>query len=84
MDVVSGVVVYVLLWWLVFFMVLPIGVQSPEPSNVEKGHASGAPIRPLLLKKVASATVIAGLLWLGVYAVVVSDIYSFRDAVRGW
>ncbi|MEQ8397195.1 DUF1467 family protein [Thalassobaculum sp.] len=84
MDIVSGVVVYVLLWWLVFFVTLPIGVQTPEPSDVERGHATGAPIRPLLLKKVAAATVLAGVLWFGVYAVIASDVYSFRDAVRNW
>ncbi|MGB2051513.1 MAG: DUF1467 family protein, partial [Candidatus Puniceispirillaceae bacterium] len=30
MDIVSGVVVYILLWWWVLFMVLPFGAKAPE------------------------------------------------------
>ena len=36
----SGTLVYIVIWWLVLFMVLPFGVKRTE--NVEAGHDSGA------------------------------------------
>ena len=84
MDIVSGIVVYVLLWWLIFFMALPVGVRTPDQDDIEKGHASSAPVRPLLLRKALATTLIAAVLWVVVFALVESDLYSFRDAIRDW
>ena len=84
MDIVSAVVVYVLLWWFGFFLALPIGVRVPDESEVGRGHASSAPRRPYLLRKVLAATLIAAVLWVVIYLVVAGDFYSFRQAVRNW
>jgi len=84
MDIASAVVVYVLLWWLIFLMALPVGVQVPEESEVAKGHATSAPKRPYLGRKVLAATAIAAVLWIVVFLLVEGDFYSFRDAVLNW
>lgn len=77
----SGIVVYVMTWWLVFFMALPIGVKPPheEGSEAEAGHEAGAPVRPHLLKKVLAATVIAGFITGAILWVIVSDFVSFQN-----
>jgi predicted secreted protein len=74
--------VYVMTWWLVFFMALPIGVKPPHEvgSEAEAGHEAGAPVRPLLLKKVLAATIISGLITALIHWVIVSDVISFRNA----
>lgn len=64
MGILSGVVVFVIIWWLVFFTILPIGNQPPE--KVEKGHATSAPAKPRLWLKVAVTTGITIVL-LGVF-----------------
>jgi predicted secreted protein len=74
MDIVSGVVVYILLWWWVFLMTLPFGVKSPE--TVETGHATSAPERPLIWRKVGVATIIAAILFSIVFMVIDSGIIS--------
>jgi len=84
MDIASAIVVYVLLWWLVFFMALPVGVQVPDPTEVESGHATSAPRRPYMKRKLLAATTIAAVLWVVVYLLVDGNFYSFRDAVRTW
>ena len=61
MDLFGGIVVYVIIWWLVLFTVLPWGVRPPEAPG--KGHATSAPARPRLLIKFAITTVIATGLW---------------------
>ena len=60
MDFVSGLVVYLLLWWWIFLMSLPFGVRTAD--NPEAGHAASAPTRPYLWRKIAASTVIAGIL----------------------
>lgn len=74
MDIVSGVVVYILLWWWVFLMTLPFGVKSPE--IIETGHATSAPERPLIWRKVGVATIIAAILFSIVFMVIDSGIIS--------
>ncbi len=81
MDLVSGIVVYILLWWWVLFMTLPFGAKAPEV--VEEGHATSAPQKPRLLIKAGVTTVIAFVLWLGVNAVISADIFSFREIAAG-
>ncbi len=78
MGWVSGIAVYIVIWWLVIFMVLPWGVQPIEPGDVEKGHAASAPLRPRMLRKMAITTAISAVLWLIVYAIIQSDLISFR------
>ena len=80
MDIVSGIVVYILLWWWVLFMVLPFGAKAPE--QIEKGHATSAPERPQLLKKMLVTSLIALVLWFVVNEIISSGIFSFRDESR--
>lgn len=61
MGIFGGVVVYIIVWWLVLFTVLPFGVRPPK--DPEKGHATSAPDRPRLLLKFAITTVIATGFW---------------------
>jgi len=77
MDIVSGIVVYILLWWWVLFMVLPFGAKAPD--EVETGHASSAPEKPLMMVKLAATTAISAGLFVVVYLVISSGIFSFRD-----
>ena len=80
MGTISGIVVYLSLWWLVFFLSLPIGVHPPHELGKElrPGDEVGAPVRHHLLWKALATTVIAGLLWLGIAWLIDSDLISFR------
>ena len=49
MGIVSGIVVYILLWWWVLFMLLPIKANAPD--NPEIGHATSAPKNPFIFYK---------------------------------
>lgn len=82
MDLVSGFVVYVMLWWWVLFMVLPFGVRREEV--VEEGNDAGAPQRPMIGRKLLATTAIAALLWCVVEAIILSDLISFREMIRTW
>jgi predicted secreted protein len=76
MNWLTGIVVYVLVWWVTLFAILPLWVTPSEPG--ELGHSAGAPQRPLLPRKLALTTVLAALIWVGIYIVVSEPWFSFR------
>ena len=78
MGLVSGLVVYILLWWWVFLMTLPFGANAPDA--VETGHATSAPAKPMLWRKAGITTVTAGILFAIIYWIIVSEIISLDTA----
>ncbi|MCH1474127.1 MAG: DUF1467 family protein [Alphaproteobacteria bacterium] len=78
MDFVSGVVVYLLLWWWVFLMSLPFGVRTE--ANPEAGHAPSAPARPMLWRKMGITTVIAAVLTTVIHLIISSEIITLGIA----
>jgi predicted secreted protein len=61
-----GVAIFVVLWWLAFFAVLPIGARSLHEADeaAAPGVERGAPQRARLGLKAVLAGGIAGLVWL--------------------
>ena len=79
MDWFTAAVVYIMLWWLVLFAVLPFGVR-PEVDVDQRTGWRGAPAQPLMVRKMLITTAIAFGLWLAAMAVIRSDWLSFRAA----
>ena len=80
MGLVTGISVYVVVWWVVLFAVLPWGVRAPN--TPEPGMADSAPERPRILLKFAVTTLVAAVVWLGIFALVQSDLISFREMAK--
>jgi len=80
MSLVTGLVAFAIIWWMVFFMVLPFGVRTAEEAGetTEPGHAPSAPVRPRLWLKVAVTTGLAALIFAVFYVVSVYDLIGFR------
>ncbi len=75
MGPVTGVVTYVIIWWTVFFAVLPLGVRSQlEDGDVAPGSEPGAPARPDLRRKVALTSAVSAGVWVIVFAIVASGV----------
>ncbi len=51
MSITGSIVVYVCLWWIVFFAILPIDVNREKKGNIE-GVDPGAPENPKITKKI--------------------------------
>lgn len=79
MGWISGIAVYLVIWWLVIFMVLPWGNQAVDAEDVARGHASSAPRKPRLATKLVVTTAIAGMLWAIVYVVMDQGWISLRS-----
>ncbi|PWC33770.1 DUF1467 family protein [Azospirillum sp. TSO35-2] len=77
---VTGGFVYIVVWWVVLFAVLPWGVRTPD--NPEPGMASSAPVEPRILRKFAITSLVALVVWLVIFGVERSGIISFHDMAR--
>jgi len=81
MGLVSGVVVYFLIWWVALFCVLPVGVRPDASGAQTTGGWRGAPLKTQLAWKLVGTTVLAALLWGVVFWLTSLEVMSFRD---GW
>jgi predicted secreted protein len=66
-----------MIWWVVIFAILPWGVKVPEAP--EPGHASSAPERPHIGRKLLITTAISTVLWVIAYLIIESESISFRQ-----
>lgn len=74
-GIVNGVVVFLLIWWLVLFTMLPIGVTSQqEDGDVVAGSEPGAPSRPNLAKKLWWTTSITSVVWIAYFFLMLSGV----------
>lgn len=62
MQFVSGILIFVVSWWVCFMMALPIGVRAQdedeqgESQEIVEGTVSSAPGKPRILFKMGLAT----------------------------
>ncbi|MCB1592611.1 MAG: DUF1467 family protein [Alphaproteobacteria bacterium] len=80
MNIFSGILVFVCIWWTVIFCVLPFGLNQHEPDPGTK--APGAPENPQILKKILITTAISVILWSITYAIIESGIIDLREMAR--
>lgn len=80
MSPVTLILVYVIVWWLLFFMALPIGVKSQheESQSFQTGTDPGAPTKPLLKKKILWTSVAALVITTAYYFLAQAEVISFR------
>jgi predicted secreted protein len=68
MSLISSFAIYFVIWWICLFVVLPFGVKSQhEMDHVTLGTEHGAPHQPRLLRKAIATTVLATIVFAGVY-----------------
>ncbi|HWA00858.1 MAG TPA: DUF1467 family protein [Caulobacterales bacterium] len=82
MSPVLAIAVYVIIWWLAFFAVLPLGAKSHHEAGEAPppGSEAGAPLAHRLPMKAGLAAAIAAVVWLGVYWGVSVDLFGVLRA----
>jgi len=68
----TGVFIYLTLWWVVLFTVLPLGTISHAEAGIDKGDGGdpGAPVDPKLKKKAITTTWISTVLFVVLWLVI--------------
>lgn len=83
MSLTSGLAIYFIIWWVVLFAVLPIGVRTQEEEgDIVPGTVPSAPHSPQLVKKAIITTAVAGVIfavfyWIRVYSGLTLDDLPF-------
>ena len=80
MTIFTGIIVYLLTFWVVLFAVLPWGSQS-ELRKPEDG-ISGAPINPRVKQKFIATALISAVIWGIIFALIEIEIIDFYDMAR--
>ena len=84
MGLTGSIIIYVMIWWIVFFSVLPIGIQSNKETfkdNIE-GLDPGAPKNPKIAKKFLITTIITSILFIMIYYLVKLGFFNLRDFLQ--
>lgn len=77
MSLPLSVAIYIILWWLAFFLLLPLGAQSLHEAGEAgaPGVERGAPRAHKLGMKALWAAGLAAVLWLGVFWAISNDVF---------
>ena len=60
MAIFTHVLIFILIWWVLFFIILPLKIKVPK--EVKTGHAKSAPSRPYLLTKFLLTSLISAII----------------------
>jgi len=83
-GVTGSIIVYVSIWWIIFFSVLPVGIQSNKEKFKEKieGTDPGAPINPKIGKKFLITTLITSIIFIVIYYLVEFNLLNLREYLQ--
>ena len=77
MSITGSLIVFVLIWWIIFFSLLPIDVDRKHKEMVE-GVDKGSPENPKIIKKIIYTTVITLIIFIGIFMLVKYDYLNLR------
>ncbi len=80
MNLTGSIIIYVLIWWIVFFSLLPVDVDRNKKNLVE-GVDPGAPENPKLIKKLIYTTSITSIIFIGIFLLVKYDYLNLRNLI---
>jgi predicted secreted protein len=84
MGITSGLVLFAVIWFMTFFIALPIRVQTQgDLKDVVPGTHAGAPEHHHLRKKALWTTFAAVILWCIIAGIILSEVISVND-IEGW
>ena len=80
MAIGSAVVLFAVVWFMVLFVVLPLGLTTQgEKGEVVPGTPSSAPHALNLRRKIVIVTIAAVLVWGAICAVIISGVIDLND-----
>ena len=77
MSITGSLIIFVLIWWIIFFSLLPIDVDRKHKQMVE-GVDKGSPENPKMIKKIIYTTIITSIIFIGIFMLVKYDYLNLR------
>ena len=81
MTLAFAAAIYFIIWWIVLFAMLPIGVRTSEEAGekASPGTAESATHMPNLLPKMVATTVVSTIIFAALYAIIVHHVITLDD-----
>ena len=80
MSATGLVIIYIIIWWIVFFAILPIDVNRIKTEKIE-GEDPGSPENPKILKKFIYCTVITTIFFTIIYLLMKFEYLNLRNII---
>jgi predicted secreted protein len=77
MSILTAIFIYFLIWWVMLFTVLPLGIARNQEDG--KGFDAGAPARPDLKKKLLLNTVISAAILGIIQLLIVTGVLNWHE-----
>ena len=69
MSATGFAIIYIIIWWIVFFTILPIDVNRQKSIKID-GEDAGSPENPKMLKKFTYCTTITTVIFMIIYLLI--------------
>ena len=86
MGPITALSIYLVIWWVVLFTILPLGVQSHHEAGIDlkDGGDPGAPVNPNMKKKVLTTTWVAAIVFAILWTVIHFKLISLPPVARAY
>ena len=73
-------IIYIIIWWIVFFAILPIDVERKKKIKID-GEDPGSPENPKILKKFIYCTGITTFLFIIIFLLMKFEYLNLRNII---
>ena len=81
MSITGSAVIYIIIWWIVFFALLPIDVNRAKTVKID-GEDPGSPENPKILKKFIYCTVITTIIFSIIFLLIKFEYLNLRNIIN--
>ena len=81
MSITGLAIIYIIIWWIVFFAILPIDVNRVKTVKID-GEDSGSPENPKMLKKFFYCTGITTIIFVIIYLLIKFEYLNLRNIIN--
>tara|TARA_B100001093_G_scaffold455555_1_gene465808 strand:- start:262 stop:507 length:246 start_codon:yes stop_codon:yes gene_type:complete len=74
-------IIYIIIWWIVFFAILPIDVDRIKTIKIE-GEDPGSPENPKMFKKFFYCTSITTVIFVIIYLLIIFEYLNLRNIIN--
>ena len=78
MSITGSAVIYIIIWWIVFFAILPIDVNRTKTVKID-GEDPGSPENPKILKKFIYCTLITTIIFTIIFLLIKFEYLNLRN-----
>jgi predicted secreted protein len=81
MSITGLAIIYIIIWWIIFFAILPIDVNRLKTVKIE-GEDLGSPENPKMLKKFLYCTGITSIIFIIIYLLIKFEYLNLRNIIN--